>query len=76
MPKNLTNLLKALDDIDYLESLQEILSICSEELGDPGDRTQKRVEVLLDLYLPHAECRLEDLRINLQNMVEQIKEAA
>ena len=75
MPKNLSNLLKALDDIDYLERLQEILSIRSEELGDPSDRTQKRVEILLDLYLPHAECRLEDLRIALQNMVEQIREA-
>ena len=76
MPKKLATLLEALDDIDYLEKLQEILAICLEELGNPGDCTQKRIEILLDLYTPHAECRLENLRIALQNVVKEMTEAS
>ena len=71
--KNLANLsLAALDDVEYLESLQELITICLEDLGDPGDRTQRRVELLLDLYLPHAQCRLEDLQFTLKAINNQI----
>lgn len=69
MPKNLANLsIDALNDVEHLQLLQEILAICLEELDEPSDSTQRRIEILIGVYLPHANCRLNNLQFALKDI--------
>lgn len=71
MPNNLANLtISALDESLELEKLQDILEICLEELSEPIDTTQPRIELLIELYLPMARLRLEELKLALERIQE------
>lgn len=71
MPNNLVNLLTSAS-FEFLElkKLQDVLEICLEELNEPVDSTQLRVEMLIELYLPMARLRLEELEIALERIQE------
>lgn len=69
MPNNLANLsISALDEFFKLEKLQDLLEICLEELSTPSEAAQLRVELLINVYLPDAKLRLEELKITLERI--------
>ena len=73
MARNLASLtINALDEFAHLEKLQDALEICLEELSNPSEAAQLRVELLIGLYLPMARLRLEELKITLERIQEHV----
>lgn len=66
--QNLLSLtIAALDELDRFRALQEVINVSLDQL-DTTDRTQQRVETLLNCYLADAELRFDELHTHLSNI--------
>lgn len=73
----------ALDDLQAMSRLQELLEICLEELDQPTEKSYLRLELLLDCYRASMMLHLDELKVSLEGMrrqtrklVEQVDRAA
>jgi hypothetical protein len=65
----INNVIEALDYLNELTSLQELLKICLEEnLGSESNKKNTRVELLIDCYLSRSEFCLAQLRSVLEKL--------
>jgi hypothetical protein len=73
MTKNRDLLAEALDDLNELVRIKELLKIISEECSKPKkDWNQERVILLVELYISRNNCHLEDLEIRIERAVAEI----
>lgn len=64
MPKDLTTLVvRAIDEFEQLAKLEELLNICFEQLQEHSDKTQIRIEFLLELCLPYANLHFGEMKL-------------
>lgn len=65
--------ISALDELDRVQNLQELLEICLDQYDFPTEKTKARVELLLTVYLKFSEQHLEQLKINLEQLRNQTR---
>jgi hypothetical protein len=71
---SLDGLTKALERLDELTKLRELLEICQEENTDcEGNPKDLRIELLLDCYLSRSEYCLDELRNLLEKWRSRVK---
>lgn len=69
MPNNLTScLIAALDEFEYLKTLQESLELAFEQLDDLSEKPQQRLEFVLSAYRAEQEAHLHELETHLNNL--------
>lgn len=74
--KNLSRLaIAVIDEFEWVIRLQELLRLCQDELDNPGERSQLRLELLIDSYLSQVECHIEELEWRLKSLQLGLKEA-
>lgn len=69
MTRNLSSLtIAALDQLEHMVNLQELLQIGLEELGNPGEKTQQRLDLLIAAYLSQVEYHFNEQRVCLDRI--------
>lgn len=72
MPENLTavvsSAIAALDALNEVLTLQELIRIALEEFDHQGKKTKQRVDMLLSIYLGLVEEHFEELQFNLTSI--------
>lgn len=63
----------ALDDLQAMSRLQELLEICLEELDQPTEKSYLRLELLLDCYQASMMLYLDELKVSLEGMRRQTR---
>lgn len=80
MPKSLISLtIAAQDELARLANLQELLKICLEQFDNPNTRSQRRVDMMLALYLSAVDMHFNHLESYLErikrHLVDEVDEA-
>lgn len=76
MPKNLANLIiKAIEDLDRIRGLQQILEICSNEFYSGDENAYDRVQLLISLYQGAFQSPFEHLKDCLEEIQQVIGKA-
>lgn len=68
LTKVLSSTLAALDALDQVLSLQELVRLALEEFDDQDKRVEERVGLLLSVYLYVVEEHFEELESNLKDI--------
>lgn len=69
MPENLMFLtIRALDEFNHIQELQEILEICLEQLDGPIDKQPLRTGLLVTLYQFAMSYHLDELKTALEGL--------
>ncbi len=79
MAENLTavvsSAIAALDALNEVLTLQELIRIALEEFDHQGKKTEQRVDMLLSIYLCLVEEHFEELSLNLTSIQLQGKKS-
>lgn len=75
MTKNVSVLLvRVMDELNALFTLQQLLNIALEQMDNPSEETMDRVDLLISLYLPQAELRFYETKYKLQEIQQLLRE--
>jgi len=66
---------QALDELDKIERLQELLNIGLEQVEEPYDIRVRRVELLLVIYVKDIEPHFDDLKLALERLRQLIRQS-
>lgn len=61
------------DEVGRILYLQQLLEICLDELSNPSEQAQSRVEVLVDTYLELAKSHFQKIQICLGWVLEELR---
>lgn len=56
----------AIDDLNWILSLQKLLEIGLEQFDQPPEKTQERIDLLLRCYFSQVKPHFEDLKRQLE----------
>lgn len=74
MARNLSSLIiDALDELDRIETLQDLLEIYLEQGEEPLEKRAARAELLVSSYLCQTEPHFDGLKLLLERIRELLK---
>lgn len=75
-PEQLVRLtIASMDELARLNSLQQLLKICLEQFDNPGEESFERADLLISLYVFHAEAHLRELATQLEEIRKCLRQS-